>query len=102
MNEERQDKYLSKTERLRFDALANWNTIKAAAHSIGLDPQTLYNWKCQVRQKYKKRRGWINAVLSQTKRGSLLKDLLHEKRKMKPPEDDEGIALYREDDEGIL
>lgn len=28
--------------------------------------------------------------------------LLHEKRKMKLPAEDEGIALFEEDDEGII
>lgn len=79
--------YLSKSERLRFDAMARFDSIKAAALSLGLTPQTLYNWRLEIRKRYRRRRGWINAVLAQTKRGSSLTDLLHEKRKMKPPDD---------------
>lgn len=84
-------KYLSKREKAIFDALANWDTIKAAAHSLGLSPSTLYNWRSDLKDRYRKRRGWINAVLAQTKRGGKCADLLQEKRQMKPPDKDEEL-----------
>jgi hypothetical protein len=78
------DLYLSKTERKIFDALAKSVSIKEAAMKLGLDPQSLYNWKWKLLKRYKARRGWINAVLSQARRNQLLKDLLSTK---KPLED---------------
>jgi hypothetical protein len=78
------DKYLSKTERKIFDALANSISMKEAASKLGLEPQSLYNWKWKLLKRYKHRRGWINSVLAQARRNRLLKDLLSTK---KPLED---------------
>ena len=91
MVEQTTSKYLSKTERVRFDAMASHDSIKGAALSIGLSPSTLYNWRLELKQRYEDRRGWLNAVLAQTRRGGKLSDLLHKKRKMKPPEADEEL-----------
>ena len=79
--------YLSETERLRFDALANHSSIKEAASSMGLTPSTLYNWKSNVKARYRKERGHINAILAQTRRGGCLRNLIHERKKMRPPEE---------------
>lgn len=67
--------------------MARFDSIKAAALNLGLSPQTLYNWRLEVQKRYIKRRGWINAVLAQTKRGGSLTELLHKKRKLEPPDD---------------
>lgn len=73
------DKYLSKTERLYFDALATYDTIKNAAQHLKVDPQTLYNWKLSMKKKYKQRRGWVNAVVSNARRSKSLHDILPQK-----------------------
>lgn len=82
------EKYLTKKERLYFNALADADTIKNAATKLGLAPQTLYNWIYNLKHKYKNRRGWINAVISQKKRNSLIKDILTEKKSFEAPESD--------------
>lgn len=91
--ERQQDKYLTKKERKYFDALANFNTIKAAAASLGIANSTLYNWKCELKKRYKRRRGWINSVLSQTRRGGNLADLLTERKQMSEPDSEEDDEL---------
>lgn len=93
MSDRRQHKYLSITEVERYDALAHFDSVKAAAVHLGLAPQTLYNWMSAVKKRYKKRRGWINATLAQTRRGGCLTTLLHSRRKMKPPDTLEDIEL---------
>jgi len=87
METKKVSKYLSKTERLRFEALGRFDTIKAAAVHLGLDPQTLYNWLYKIKKRYKEKRGWINSVMAQQKRGGCLTNLLHTRKKMKPPDD---------------
>jgi len=82
-------KFLSETEVKRYDALANYNTVKAAALSLGIAPQTLYNWMSNVKRRYRLRRGWINSTLAQTRRGGCLKNLLTERNRMEPPDSEE-------------
>lgn len=86
MGESKRHRFLSENEVKRFDALANFDTVKAAAHHLRVSPQTLYNWRTNMRKRYRKWRGWINSVLSQTRRGGSLKDFLTERNKMEPPE----------------
>jgi len=82
--------FLSKLERKYFDALANHSTIRDAAHALGIEPQTLYNWLYNLKKRYKKKRGWINAVINQKKRNpELLGKILTEKKPMKDIEEDE-------------
>ena len=89
MAEPKRMKFLSQTEVKRFDALATHNTIKGAALHLGIDPQTLYNWKAHLKRRYRKNRGWINSVLAQTRRGGCLENLLTERNKMQPPDSEE-------------
>ena len=93
MDEGRQDKYLTKKEREYFDALARFTTIKAAAGSLGIEAQTLYNWKSELKLRYKKKRGWINSVLAQTRRGGCLKNLLKVRKQMAPPDSEEELTV---------
>lgn len=90
-------KYLTKTEKKRFDAMARFDTIKAAALSIGLAPSTLYNWRGDVKKRYRKLVGKANAYLAQTRRGGKLSNLLKEKRQMKAP--DENVEWHEVEDE---
>ena len=86
------EKFLTKTERKYFDALARYDTIKmAATQGLGIDPQTLYNFLYNLKIKYRKRRGWINSVIAQKRRSNLIKDVLTEKTTLKLPdmEDDD-------------
>jgi len=76
MPKEKIDRYLSKTERRYFDALAKFNTVKAAANELKLDPQTIYNWLYELKRRYARKRGWINAVLAQRKRNKLIRRML--------------------------
>lgn len=82
-----QEKYLTKTERKYFDALSRFDTIKNAATELGIDPQALYNWIYNMKKKYKKRRGWVNAVLSQRQRNNLIREALTEKKPLEKPDD---------------
>jgi len=82
-------KYLSETEVKRFDALANFDTVKAAAKSLGIAESTLSNWKSAIKKRYRKRRGWINSVLAQRNRGGSLANLLNERNKMAPPDSED-------------
>lgn len=76
-------KYLTETEKKRFDALARFDTVKAAAVFLGIEPSTLYNWIWNLNKRYQKRHGWCNAVLAQRRRGRLLRKLLS-KHKREP------------------
>ena len=97
-------KYLSKTERERFDALASHVNIKESALALGIEPSTLYCWLWAIRKRFKKTKGWCNAVISQTKRGKNLSKLLHVRKAMLPPdseneEDAEEYDLRKPEDE---
>ena len=83
-------KFLSKTEQKRFDAMARFDTIKAAANSLGVTPSTLYNWRCKLRERYKARRGWINAIESQRRRSKKIDQIFSERKSIEPLEDLEG------------
>jgi hypothetical protein len=80
--------FLSETERKYFDALARYDTIKmAATEGLGIDPQTLYNFLYNLKRKYRKRRGWINAIIAQKRRSSLIHSVLTEKVPLERPEE---------------
>lgn len=98
MSERRHYEYLSQTEVERYNALARFDSVKAAAEFLKLSPQTLYNWMSQIKKRYKKRRGWINSTLAQTRRGGCLKNLLHERRMMELPDTLEGIEETEEEE----
>ena len=89
MVEKKKSKYLTKKERDYTNALAKFNTIKAAAGDLGIEAQTLYNWKSELKKRYRKKRGWINAILAQTRRGGCLKNLLKARRQMELPDTEE-------------
>lgn len=93
MSEKNPDRFLSKTERKRFDALATSTTIKEASQKLGIKTGTLYNWKQDLLKRHEFRRGWINAVLSQKKRSRLLKNFLSKKEEIK------GLKEEDEDEE---
>lgn len=82
---ERETKFLSKTERKYFDALARADSEKAAANLLGISPQTLYNWKYVLKKRFKQRRGWINTVIAQKRRSKLIRSLLTEKIPLEAP-----------------
>lgn len=82
-------KFLSRTEVKRLNALATHSTVKGAAQSLGIAAQTLYNWQSNLKKRYKKRRGWINSILAQTRRGGCLENLLTERNRMAPPDSEE-------------
>ncbi|MGQ9641825.1 MAG: helix-turn-helix domain-containing protein [Candidatus Bathycorpusculaceae bacterium] len=80
MSEKDEGEFLSKLERRYFDALASYATIREAADALGVKPQTLYNWVHNLRLRYKKRRGWVNAVVSQKRRSELIRRVLSERK----------------------
>jgi FixJ family two-component response regulator len=83
---------LTETEREYFDALAQYDTIKNAAEGLKVSPQTLYNFLYNLKKKYSKRRGWINSVIAQKKRSSLIRNVLSERVEiLEPAEEDEAI-----------
>lgn len=84
-------KFLSKTEQKRFDAMARFNSIKAAAAHLGVTPSTLYNWRNKLKQRYKDRRGWINAIEAQRRRSENINKIFSERRSIEPLEDDEDL-----------
>lgn len=86
MSDRRHHKHLTPTEVKRYDALAHFDSVKAAAIHLGLSPQTLYNWMSQIKKRYKKRRGWINSTMAQARRGGCLKNLLKERKIINSPE----------------
>jgi transposase-like protein len=89
MSKQSESVFLSKLERKYFDALANHSTIREAANALGISPQTLYNWLYNLKKRYKKKRGWINAVINQKKRNpELLGKILTEKKPMKEIEEE--------------
>jgi FixJ family two-component response regulator len=78
----RLDKYLSKTERRVFDVVAQSVTLKEAALKLGIEPQTLYNFFYNLRRKYDKCRGWVNAIEAQKRRSRLLRLALTPREKL--------------------
>jgi transposase-like protein len=89
MSKQSESVFLSKLERKYFDALANHSTVRDAANALGISPQTLYNWLYNLKKRYKKKRGWINAVINQKKRNpELLGKILTEKKPMKEIEEE--------------
>jgi len=82
-------KYLTQKEIDFFDAQAQFDTVKAAATFLGISPGTLYNRRMNIRKRYRKRRGWINSVLSQIRRGGSLTNLLTQRNKMAPPDSED-------------
>ena len=88
MPEQGREQYLSKTERRYFDALAQFDTMKSAAQYLGITSGALYNWHLSLKKRYRRRRGWINAVLAQTKREGL-KKFLTEKKPLEPADAEE-------------
>jgi transposase-like protein len=89
MSESAAEKYLSKLERNRLEALVKYNSIKEASKALGTSPQTLYNWLYQFRNKYKKRRGWVNSVLAQRRRTNFMRKILSERRPLADIDDED-------------
>jgi hypothetical protein len=73
VNSRRAPEFLSKLERIRFDAIAESRTVRDAAQKLGLNPGTLYNWLSDEKTRLQKERGHINACLGQARRSPLLK-----------------------------
>lgn len=88
MPEQDREQYLSKTERRYFAALAQFDTMKSAAQHLGLTPGALYNWHLNLKKRYRRRRGWVNAVLAQTRREGL-KKFLTEKKPLEPADEED-------------
>jgi len=80
------DKYLSKTERQRFDALAEAMTVKDAAGKLGMTDGSLYNWTYKLRKRLVKERGHLNACLAQMQRCQLLKEILSVRKPLEKPD----------------
>lgn len=77
-------RFLSETEQKRFDAMARFESIKAAAYHLGVTPSTLYNWRSKLKERYKTRRGWINAIESQRRRSQKINRIFTERKPIKP------------------
>lgn len=84
MARKERSKFLSETEQKRFDAMARFDSIKAAALSLGVTPSTLYNWRCKLKERYKDRRGWINAIESQRRRSKKIDQIFSERKTIEP------------------
>ena len=84
--EKKADKYLSKLERKRYDAMANSFNVKEAAQKLGISDGTLNNWNYKQRKRLVKERGHVNACLAQMRRSQLLKKILSVKRSMRKPD----------------
>ena len=87
MVEKDKSKFLSETEQKRFDAMVRFDTIKAAALFLGVSPSTLYNWRSKLKERYKARRGWINAIESQRRRSENIDQIFSERRIIDPLDD---------------
>ena len=87
LNGRRVDKYLSKLERKRYDAMVDSFTVKKAAQELGISEGTLNNWNYKQRKRLIKERGHINACLAQMRRSQLLKKILSVKKSMAKPDD---------------
>jgi len=93
MSKRSESVFLSKLERKYFDALANHSTIRDAAHALGISPQTLYNWLYNLKKRYKKKRGWINAVINQKRRNKLIANALSERRPLEENVEEEEFEV---------
>lgn len=80
MSKKEPDKFLSKKERERFDAMAEATTVRDAAQKLGIADGSLYNWTYKLRKKLLRERGHMNACLAQMQRCSLLKEILSTKK----------------------
>lgn len=83
------DKYLSKKERERFDAMAEAMTVKDAAAKLDMTDGSLYNWLYKLRKRLVKERGHLNTCLAQMQRSSLLKEILSIKKPIEKADDTE-------------
>lgn len=89
MTEKRQDKYLSKKERQRFDVMAESMTVRDAAEKLGIAEGTLNNWNYKLRKRLLKERGHLNTCLAQMQRSKLLKEILSIKKPIEKAEEEE-------------
>lgn len=87
MENKGRDKYLSTTERTRFDALAESDTVKQAAGKLGITESSMNNWTAKKRKQIMRERGHVNACLAQQQRSSLLKKILSVKKPIKKPKE---------------
>jgi hypothetical protein len=87
--EKTESQYLTESERKYFDALARYDSVKSAAQHLGMQPQSLYNFLYNLKRKYHKRRGWINAIIAQKRRNKLIKRILTERVPLEAPEYDD-------------
>jgi len=84
MAEKDGSKFLSETEQKRFNAMVRFDTIKAAALHLGVSPSTLHNWRSKLKERYKVRRGWINAIESQRRRSENINRIFSERKPIDP------------------
>jgi len=87
MKSHSKSQHLTKKERERFDALVNHDTIKSAAESLKMSAGALSTWKWNMKNKYRRLRNRVNAILAQTNRPHL-ETLLTERKPMDLPDDE--------------
>lgn len=71
---------LSYTDKKYFDAIAGSLTVKQAAQKLGIETQTLYNWKFDLlNRRIPQAIGFLKCVSLQKFRSQLLRKLLTQK-----------------------
>ena len=75
---------LLKNEQRILDALAENETVKAAAIKLGLEPQTIYNWIQKTKTKYKRRKCWLQEMEFQMRRSGLTRKVFSERKEIAP------------------
>jgi FixJ family two-component response regulator len=80
MSDRQDGDVLSKRERQYIEMIVKYSTLKQAAESLGVKPQSLYNWLYCLKKRYKQRRRWVNTILAQTRRSDSLRRILSERK----------------------
>jgi hypothetical protein len=82
------EKFLTPTEVKRLEMIAKCDTIKNAAHKLGIAEGTLYNWIQSLKHKYRHYRGWINTMESLRRHNPDIARIFHERQPITPTLED--------------
>ena len=71
------EQFLNEGDRKYFDAIAQSSTVKQASIRLGVEPQTLYNWKYDLlNRRIPQAIGFLKCVSLEKHRSSMLRRLL--------------------------
>jgi DNA-binding NarL/FixJ family response regulator len=81
--------FLTEKERRLLDAIAEWDSVKAAATQLRISERTAYNMLYRIRNKYRNARGFINTILAYRRKSARLDQVLTKRVPMEALEEEE-------------